>query len=316
MTTLKLARQTRATVVTTATALLVVASVIAVLAVRLWRTRELTFRDVQRQTALARRSGFSVTLSVLPAAPPPATGVCAAFADLIALVDFLAALPRARPAEPSLLLRDKVSVKLMQLAASPDVALELFGRIAAYAQARDTFVWISAVTRDTLRLELDCYERARAAGYTNVGLTVASYNTTAAATAERVLRTGGHVRLVKGQYRGDIADWGRVTANFAAVAERLVGSGTPHTLATHDFGLLRALHRRAPRFAETTQLAFFYSALPFVSSQLKRLPFAVPHKALYMAQGDYLDFAIHNAHRVDASRHLKRAVSSTLRLSH
>lgn len=275
--------------------------------------RGITLRDVQRQAALAKRGGFRVTLSVLPVIPVevhPSHRRDSPYGAFVVLIDYLAShhapgiVSDTAPLES-----DKISVKLMQLSDSPAEALALFDRLAAYARDRGVFVWISAVTRDTLGLELACYERARAAGRTNVGLTVASYHRTALATVQRVLRIGGHVRLVKGHYSGDIDDWGAVTANFAAAAKLLIASGTAHTLATHDFDVLRQLDRHSPRFAERVELAFYHSALPYVARKLEQLPFATPHTALYMAHGDYLKYVVRNIGKVDTRRYFGRALN-------
>ena len=275
---------------------------------------------------LSKKSGYKVTLSILPLYPRSDADY-SSVRGFLSLINYLATTHkrksvRSLPYSPVRLRRpvhtghpmhsDKISIKIMQLASSPHVALERFRTIVSYAKARHVFVWISAVMQDTLALEYDCYMRMRAAGYRNVGLTVATYNTSAIPTIERILRIDGHVRLVKGHYRGNISDWHQVTTNYIRASKLLIDSAIHHTLATHDFAVLRQLYDYNPRFTQTIEFAFFYEALPHVEKQLSAMPFVPIYKTLYMAQGDYLQYALRNLKTLDVQRHLERKVRVAL----
>jgi len=108
---------------------------------------------------------------------------------------------------------------------------------------KDVFVWISCVLKDDLNIEYNTYLKFLNKNYKNVGLTLASYNSSINIKVDNILKLKGHIRLVKGYYYGDINDYKMITNLYYLNAIKLIESKNFHTLAIHDFELLNKLKK-------------------------------------------------------------------------
>jgi hypothetical protein len=262
-------------------------------------------QHIQTQIRAASAHGFLLTVSVLPVFYPCTNQNHRAYCTFFKLINAV----KQKNVFHASVVSHKLSVKVCQLSPSNEIAWRMFVTIVDYAYRNNVFIWISAVTRYSLENEYNTFVRIRRAGYTNVGLTLATYHTSVHASLAQVLRLGGNVRLVKGHYRGDIHDWRVVTANFVTCALKLIDSRTFHALATHDFKLLRTLHRRRPHFVHTIEFAFYYSALPYVNAMLPTMPFVPIYKTLYIAYGRVIPYLQSNLRYIDIHQHAKRMLS-------
>jgi hypothetical protein len=208
-----------------------------------------------------------------------------------------------------LLKRSKLSVKLRQLGANKTEQDKNFISLLRRAQDNNVFVWISTVMHKDLEHEFEAYLKAREAGFTNIGLTVATYNNSCHKKVDTVLAMNGHVRLVKGFYTGDIKDWSVVTKNYLKNARKLCASNRYHFLASHDFKLLDTLRNEYGEF-NNIEVGFFYFAKDHVAKQMKKYAMDFPQKSFYVFYGDTVNYLLHNALHVDSKRIFKRRIVS------
>jgi proline dehydrogenase len=144
----------------------------------------------------------------------------------------------------------EISVKPTQLGLDhdADACLALLERLAAYAAANDSYLWIdmegSAYTDATIEL----YERLRAT-QSKTGICLQAYLRRTAADIERLFPLDPAIRLVKGAYDEPAAiayrDKREVDSNYAALAVRFLldGRGRPIRLGlgTHDVTLIEQI---------------------------------------------------------------------------
>lgn len=139
-----------------------------------------------------------------------------------------------------------VSVKPTHLGLTVDAddAAERLSAIAERAASRGGVVWVDMEASQHVDATLALFERLRA-GHPNTGLCLQAYLRRTPADAERLLRLGPRIRLVKGAYREPEAIAYRtkreVDAAYEAVARQLVAGGAEVALATHDLDLVGRL---------------------------------------------------------------------------
>ena len=103
--------------------------------------------------------------------------------------------------------KSKISIKIRQLSDTEEKQQKILESIIKYANNRNIFVWISAVLPEDLENEYYTYLYLRSLGYNNVGITLATYHSSINTKVNTILTMGGHIRLVKGYYYGDITNW-------------------------------------------------------------------------------------------------------------
>jgi proline dehydrogenase len=144
----------------------------------------------------------------------------------------------------------EISVKPTQLGLDhdPDACLAHHERLAAYAAANGSYLWIdmegSAYTDATISI----YERLRAT-QPRTGICLQAYLRRTAADIERLLPLDPAIRLVKGAYDEPASaayrDKRAVDSNYAALAVRFLldGRGRPIRLGlgTHDVTLIEQI---------------------------------------------------------------------------
>ena len=266
---------------------------------------EMSFNDAKEKSKQALVTNFTVTLSLLPVFKYY-SATCRKFIELL---DFISSI---YDTNISMYHNPKISIKIFQLSTDPGIAWDRFLYIVKYAKQRKIFIWISAVTRNTLNYEYSFFIKVRKLGFNNVGLTLSTYNSSVHCKLNTVLNMGGNVRLVKGVYSGDIADWSIVTNNYLICAKKLINSGNYHTLATHDFDILLKLYHYRPNFINTIDLAFFHHAEDYVNHMLMKMPFVPKYKTFYIAYGNYSDYLQSNIFDVDIARSFKRRMRGAL----
>tara|TARA_Y100000389_G_C17388258_1_gene478341 strand:- start:283 stop:1152 length:870 start_codon:yes stop_codon:yes gene_type:complete len=260
---------------------------------------EMSFNDAKEKSKQALLKNFTVTLSLLPVYTYSNT----THEKFIELIDFLSTI---YDTNSSMYHNPKISIKIFQLSNDPEVAWGRFLYIVKHAKQRNIFIWISTVTRNTLKYEYRFFVKIRKLGFNNVGITLSTYNFSVHCKLDTVLNMGGNVRLVKGVYAGDITDWDVVTNNYLICAKKLINSGNYHTLATHDFDVLLKLYYYRSSFINTIELAFFHHAEDYVNHMLMKMPFVPKYKTFYIAYGNYFEYFTQNICKIDLVRSVKR----------
>ena len=212
-----------------------------------------------------------------------------------------------RDSDKTILERSKVSIKIRQLAKTHKEQQKILEEIVNYAYNKNVFIWISAVLPSDLDNEYHTYLNLIKKGYTNIGLTLATYHSSVSKKIDKILLQKGHIRLVKGYYYGDIKDWNTVTNLYYLNAKKLVLSNNYHTLATHDFNILNKLKKEYTIHFNKMELAFFYSYLDFAKINTKGF---TNNKFLYISYGNKLLYLLDNIHIVDISRIMKRTIKN------
>lgn len=257
--------------------------------------------SIKKQVDTAYENGFKVSLSLKPVFNTKRDHLT----EFYKLIDTI----NTKDKEDALLKRSKLSVKLRQLGVDKMEQDKNFISLLKRAQDNNVFVWISAVMRKDLEHEFEAYVKARESGFTNIGLTISTYNKSCHDKVDAVLAMNGHVRLVKGFYSGDIKDWSIVTKNYLENARKLCASDQYHFLASHDFKVLDTLRNEYGEF-NNIEVGFFYFAKDHALKQMKKYAMNFPHKSFYIFYGDTVNYLLHNALHVDSKRIFKRRIVS------
>lgn len=145
-----------------------------------------------------------------------------------------------------------ISVKLSAIGQSIDEALTAsnLDRIVACARPVDMFVRLDMEGSATVDSTYRVLYRART-GYEHVGPVVQAYLHRAASDVERIVTEKVRVRLCKGAYKEPpqtaLQRMPLIRQNFMQLAQRLLGSGAYHGIATHDRFLIDAVRAFAER---------------------------------------------------------------------
>ena len=108
----------------------------------------------------------------------------------------------------------KISIKIRQLAKTEKEQQNILENIIDYANKKNVFVWLSCVLFDDLDNEYNTYLKFLNKNYKNIGLTLATYNSSVNDKIDNILSLDGNIRLVKGYYYGDINDYNKINNLF------------------------------------------------------------------------------------------------------
>jgi hypothetical protein len=190
----------------------------------------------------------------------------------------------------SIFRRNKMSIKIQQLSLNKAQQWKYLIDIVNYAEKKNIFIWLSAITSETLDTEYEYLMRLNSMGCKNVGITLAAYNSSVCDKIDNILSKGGHVRLVKGIYEGNIHDSDHIDKIYYENAIKLIRSGYYHTIATHDFKILKRLYDYNTKFNDYIEIAFFYNSYSYATSMLKLFPFENKFISFYIPHGKYYPF--------------------------
>ena len=201
--------------------------------------------------------GETMDDALAAAAPLQAAGIHTLYTRLGENLESLAAADEVADHYQALIDRIKavgidgeISVKPTQLGLDldADTCLAHLERLAAYAAANGSFLWIDMESSAYAESTVAIYERLRPT-HPNTGICLQSYLRRTAADLDRLLPLDPAIRLVKGAYEEPAAiayrDKRAVDSNFAALAVRILleGRGRPIRLGlgTHDVELIEQI---------------------------------------------------------------------------
>ena len=186
--------------------------------------------------------------------------------------------------------RNKMSIKIGQLADNDEDRWNKFLNLVDYANQKNIFIWISAITKNTLDQEYHYYKRLRQLGYKNIGITLAAYNSSVSKKIDYILSEKGHVRLVKGIYEGNIHDEKLIDILYLKNSIKLIDSGYYHTIATHDFTIIKTLLKYKKLFNNYIEIGHFYNSFSFSKNNYDKLPIKLKFVSFYLPHGKYYPF--------------------------
>lgn len=201
--------------------------------------------------------------------------------------------------------KPKISVKISHLSDNKNDQWRIFKSLVDYAYHKDIMIWISTVRYIDIKNEYEFFFKTKELNYTNVGLTLSTYNKDIFQKVENVINHNGSIRLVKGYYSGNIKDWEIVTENYKLVAQKLIEDNNYHVLATHDFEILNYLKDKFNEKFDFQELNFFYNSRNFVLEKVKN--FTNP-KGFYISFGNNYNYIISNIFVLDIKNILSRKI--------
>ena len=166
-------------------------------------------------------------------------------------------------------------------------------------------IWISTVRYIDIKNEYEFFFKTKDLNYTNIGITLSTYNKDIFQKVENVINHNGSIRLVKGYYSGNIKEWGIVTENYKLVAQKLIEDKNYHVLATHDFEILNYLKDKFNKKFDFQELNFFYNSRNFVLKKVKN--FTNP-KGFYISFGNNYNYITSNIFVLDITNILSRKI--------
>ena len=151
---------------------------------------EASLDDNKKAIQKLLENGYLTSLSILPIFSETNDS----YQEYFKIIDYLDYI--SKPG--SIFRRNKMSIKIRQLSLDKEEQWRRLLDIVNYAEKKDIFIWLSAITTNTLDMEYDYLMRLNSMGCKNVGITLAAYNSSVCKKIDNILAKGGHVRLVKG----------------------------------------------------------------------------------------------------------------------
>ena len=219
-------------------------------------------KDIQNKINKAYNNNFKISLSMIPIFDVNNQKITNGFLKIIKYLSNKDKKIRNK------LNRSKVSVKIRQLGKNSRIQWINFLKIVDYAYKHKIFIWIACVFKDDLDLEYNYYKKIRN-NYNNVGITLSTSHYSVSKKVNQILKNKGHIRLVKGIYKGNVKNWKTVTELYKSNALKLVNSGYYHCLATHDFEILKIVKNYNTKlFNANIETSFFFDSMSYIKKNL------------------------------------------------
>lgn len=207
---------------------------------------------------------------------------------------------------------NKISIKTRQLGKTLEEKQINLLRLLRHANNKNVFVWISATLSKNLNEEIYLYKYAKENGFTKIGITLATYNANVVENVKDILNMKGHIRLVKGYYKGALSNnWNKVTTLMRECLELLIESGYYHCVGTHDFDVIRELYIKYTNTQlKNIEFSFFYSSRKYVYYNVKRYNINFKIKSFFIPFGYVLSYFINTLPNLDIKRIISRQINS------
>ena len=162
-----------------------------------------------------------------------------------------------------------------------DIIIKNIKEFLKKANDSDIFIWISALYKDTIKMEYTLYKELFKE-YKNLGLTLSCSQSSVSKTVDEILLNNGHVRLVKGLYKGDITNDQSIKKIYIKNAIKLCNSNNYQCICTHDFSIINNLDIYKNKNLE---LSFYYRNFNYVKKNIKKYEIKVKYISFYYAYG-------------------------------
>lgn len=165
------------------------------------------------------------------------------------------------------------------LSSDPDLCQVLASQLSAHARAHACELMINMEGSERTEDILAMYERL-AEKTDSIGITLQAHLNRTDRDLERVLAARGRIRLVKGAYAEESSNaWARgpqLDLRYCRLVERILASGRPCSIATHDADVISRIRELLPpgnsRHAEFEML---YGVQPTQLNDLRRTGYSV-----------------------------------------
>jgi len=184
----------------------------------------------------------------------------------------------------NMFLKSKISIKINYFGDNKDISLKEFSNICAYAKKRNVFIWISCLYDTTLVEEYNIYNILHEK-FNNVGITLSCSHSSISEKVDKILKNNGHIRLVKGLYKGDISNHFIINRLYIDNAKKLCNSINYQCLATHDFKILNQLDLNKNKNLE---LSFYFRNMVYAQTNLIKHNISVDNISMYVVYGNKL----------------------------
>ena len=192
--------------------------------------------------------------------------------------------------EKNMFSKSQISIKIINFGNEADKINENITELVKYAKNKNVFVWISALYQNTINDEYDIY-KSLSKNYDNIGLTLSCSHSSVSNKVDEILNDNGHIRLVKGIYKGDITDDNKIRDVFVKNANKLCNSNDYQCICTHDFDIINNLNLYNNKNIE---LSFYYTNLKYVKQNLKKYNIVVKNISFYFAYGSKIQGLIYS----------------------
>ncbi|MEM0154634.1 MAG: proline dehydrogenase family protein [Methanothrix sp.] len=136
-----------------------------------------------------------------------------------------------------------ISVKPTQLglSISEQEAINNYSKLVKNARLSSVFVWLDMEGEPTVDSTIKMYLSEVQQG--GVGICLQAYLKRTESDLQRIAKSGGIIRLVKGAYSSSkskgFTTWEEITRNYAKLMKMLYEQSTEFTIATHDLEMIK-----------------------------------------------------------------------------
>lgn len=165
-----------------------------------------------------------------------------------------------------------LDVSHLGLMIDEDLAYENLSELACEANRLGKTIMIGAEESTKIDRIIRLYKRINEV-YSNVGITLQAYLHRTEQDLEGILSCRGRIRLVKGAYQepGELAlpRSEQLDTKYIVLAERLVATGRPISIATHDAVIIEQLEQRGVWDRPNAELEMLYGIRPELMKNMK-----------------------------------------------
>lgn len=203
---------------------------------------------------------------------------------------FIDLINKYENAKENMFSKSQISVKISNFGTTKDEIIRNFSELAQYAKDNNVFIWMAALYQKTVDVEYSIY-KTMCEKYDNIGLTLSCSHSSMNDRVDEILKNNGHVRLVKGLYKGDITDDKEIKRIYVENANKLCNSNTYQCICTHDFNIINNLNLYHNKNLE---LSFYYTNFKYVQKNLKKYNIKVEKISFYSAYGNKFKGLFHS----------------------
>lgn len=185
--------------------------------------------------------------------------------------------------------RGKISIKLHHFGNTINEKRKNIEKVINYAKKHNVFVWISSMLKKNQQEELETYMYFKNKEYNNIGLTVSCSFKNVSETIDNLLKMNSNIRLVKGQYKGNVKNWKEVSNLFLRNSKKLVNSNNFHSICTHDIFILKQLNLQANHI----EYGFLYEVKDLIERKLKNNDLKIKNISFYLSKGNSFNYIYH-----------------------
>ena len=238
--------------------------------------------NIQKKINKSYLNNFTVSISNIPIFDKKNTNTIKEFENIIYF------LSKKDKKIKNIFKKSKISLKIRQLGENKIEQWNNFEYLIKLSNKNNIFVWVACVFKNDLDLEYEFYEKIKKK-YDNVGLTLSTSHNSVSKKVDLIIKSKGHIRLVKGIYNGDISDINYKTNLYYENAKKILDSNYYHCFATHDFKLLKKIKKyNLESFIKNVEISFFYDSFKYINKNINTIK--NNKKSFYIYYGNKVEY--------------------------